>query len=261
MNIVRLAWLFFRIGAMNEMQYRANFFLQLFQSLIAVGTGLVALALVFTHTDDLRGWSHDELLVVLGVYTLMGGLIKTVIQPNMERLMEEIRDGGLDYALTKPEDAQLLVSVREIRIWQVVDVLVGLIILVIAVVQLQARIGLWEALTFLVALLLGGLMIYSFWLIITTGAFWLVRMQNVLELFQGMYRAGQWPVGIYPGWLRTTLTFLVPVAFAVTVPSEALTGRLTPWTLLGAAALAGLLMLLSRWWWKIGLRSYSGASA
>jgi ABC-2 type transport system permease protein len=261
MNLFRLTWLFLRIGALNEMQYRINFFVQLFQSLVALGTGLVALALVFSHTTNLRGWTQPELLVVLGVYTLMGGAIKTIIQPNMERLMEDVRQGTLDYALTKPEDSQLLVSVREIRIWQTVDILLGVIILVAATLQLQVRIGLWQTLSFVAATLLGGLMIYSFWLMITTGAFWLVRMNNVLELFQGVYRAGQWPVGVYPGWLRTTLTFLVPVAFAVTVPAEALTGRLTVQTLAGAAALAFVLLALARWWWKIGLRSYSGASA
>lgn len=40
-----------------------------------------------------------------------------------------------------------------------------------------------------------------------------------------------------PNCLRTGLTFLIPVAFAVTVPVEALTGRLTAETLLNAAAL------------------------
>jgi len=68
-------------------------------------------------------------------------------------------------------------------------------------------------------------------------------------------------VTIYPDWLRTTLTFLVPVAFAVTIPAEALTARLTPETLLFAALFMLALMLLARWVWKTGLRHYSGASA
>jgi ABC-2 type transport system permease protein len=76
-----------------------------------------------------------------------------------------------------------------------------------------------------------------------------------------MYRAGQWPVTIYPTWLRTGLTFLVPVAFAVTVPAEALTGRLTLETLLAAAGVCALLLAVARRWWRTGLRSYSGASA
>jgi ABC-2 type transport system permease protein len=76
-----------------------------------------------------------------------------------------------------------------------------------------------------------------------------------------MYEAGRWPVGIYPPWLRWSLTFLVPVAFATTVPAEALSGRLTVQTLLGAVALAAALLLISRAFWRVGLRRYSGASA
>ena len=100
-----------------------------------------------------------------------------------------------------------------------------------------------------------------FWLILTSGAFWVIRTENIIERFQGVYQAGRWPVGIYPDWLRTGLTFLVPVAFAVTVPAEALTQRLTSETLGGAAALTFCLLVLSRWIWKLGLRHYSGASA
>lgn len=261
MNMLRLMWLFFRVGAMNELQYRINFFIQLFQSLVALGTGLVALNLVFSHTTSLAGWSRPDLLAVMGVHILMGGLIQAIIQPNMEQLMADVQEGSLDYALIKPEDAQLIVSVRQIRIWQLVDVVLGLIVLSVAVFELQGSIGIVEALGFALALLLGGLMIYSFWLILTSTAFWVVRIHEIVNLFQGVYQAGRWPVGIYPTWLQAGLTFLVPVAFAVTVPAEALTGRLTPLTLLGALALAVLLLALARFIWRRGLRAYSGASA
>lgn len=197
----------------------------------------------------------------MGVHIIMGGLIRTSIQPNMMRLLGDVQEGTLDYALTKPTDAQVLISVREFRIWQTVDIVMGAIVLGVAVADLQAGLGLWQTLGFAAALVFGAMMIYSVWLIITTGAFWVVRMENVIELFQGIYQAGRWPVGIYPNWLRTGLTFLVPIAFAVTVPAEALTARLTWQTLLGAAALATFLMVLSRWVWKTGLRHYSGASA
>jgi len=261
MTLIRLAWSHFRIGAMNELQYRVNLFVQVFQSLLALATGLIGLALVFNYTTELGGWSPPELLAVMGVFIFMGGLIRTAIQPNMERLMGDIREGTLDYTLTKPADAQTLISVREVRIWQVVDMAMGLIVIVLALIQLNTQVGLATALATVAALLMGGLMIYSFWLIITTGAFWIIRMDNVLELFQGVYQAGRWPVTIYPDWLRTTLTFLVPVAFAVTIPAEALTARLTPETLLFAAVFTLALLLLARRVWKTGLRHYSGASA
>jgi ABC-2 type transport system permease protein len=257
----RLMWLFFRVGTMNELQYRVNFFIQLFESLVSLGIGLIGLALVFSHTPSLAGWSLPQLLAVLGVYTLMGGLIKATIQPNMQRLLDEIQQGTLDYALTKPADAQVMVSVREVRIWETVDFLVGAVVLVIAVVQLHNSIGVVPALLFAGLLVMGGVMVYCFWLIITTGAFWLVRMDNVLELFQGVYQAGRWPVNIYPEWLQIGLTFLVPIAFAVTIHADALTGRLTWQLVAGAAALTLGLLAFSRWFWRFGLRHYSGASA
>lgn len=53
-------------------------------------------------------------------------------------------------------------------------------------------------------------------------------------------------------------TFLVPVAFAITVPAEALAGRLAPATALGALALMVTLLGASRWFWQVGVRHYSG---
>jgi ABC-2 type transport system permease protein len=260
-RLFHLMAIFFKIGAMNELQYRINFFIQLFQSMLALITGLVGLALVFNHTTDLEGWSRPELLAVMGVYILMGGVIRMTIQPNMERLMGDIQMGTLDYALTKPADAQVIISVREVRVWQAVDILMGLIVLLVAVFQLQLQVGIIQALFTIITLMMGGLIIYSFWLMITTGAFWVIRMDQIVELFQGVYQAGRWPVDVYPGWLRGGLTFLVPIAFAVTVPAQALTGRLSWETLLGSLAFTIILLILSRWVWKSGLRNYSGASA
>jgi ABC-2 type transport system permease protein len=261
MSYFRLLAIYLRASIMGEIQYRVNFFVQLFESLVALGTGLVALSLVFNYTDTLGGWSQAELLAVMGVHILMGGVISTMIQPNMTRLMNDVQEGTLDYLLTKPEDSQLLVSVREFRFWQLVDVVVGVVVLAWALQRLGTQIGLAQAAAFIAALIMGALLLYSFWLMLTTSTFWFIRVFELLEMFESMYQAGRWPVGVYPPWLRLSLTFLVPVAFAVTVPASALTGRLTPLVLLGAAALTLFALLLSRLIWRAGLRRYSGASA
>jgi ABC-2 type transport system permease protein len=261
MRPLRLTWLFFRVGALNDLQYRANFWLQLLQSAIQLGTGLAVLGLVFSQTPALNGWSQPALLAVMGVHILMGGVIGSLIQPSMERLRQDIRQGTFDFVLTKPEDVQVLSSVREIRIWQAVDVLVGLVILVIAIGQLGGSLGLLDAIAFVAALVIGGLMIYSFWLVVTTVAFWVVRIDEIAELFEGLYQSGRWPVTIYPEWLRVSLTFLVPIAFAVTVPAQALTGRLTPDVFALALGFGIVALVGSRAFFRYGLRRYSGASA
>jgi ABC-2 type transport system permease protein len=261
MRYLRLFGLFFRVGMLNELEYRANFFIQVFQTVLGLLVSLGGLSIIFSHADNLGGWKPDELLAVVGIYFLVGGLINLVIQPSMQKLMEDVRQGTLDFLLTKPEDSQVLVSVRQVQIWKVVDIVLGLTLVTIAVIRLGATVSLWSATSFVLMLLAGAVIIYSFWLILSTITFWFVKVDNILVIFQSMYEAGRWPVSIYPAWLRVILTFMVPVAFAVTIPAEAAVGRLTPTMLLGGLALAVAMFVAARWFWRFGIKHYSGASA
>ena len=261
MNHLRLLVAFLRVSVLGELAYRANFIVQLFQSVVELLTALLGLAVIFSHTDSLGGWRPDDVLALVGVFFLVGGMIGLVIQPGMGQLIDSVRDGSLDFTLTKPEDAQFLVSIRRVEIWKFIDIVLGFGILVTALARLGERVGTSEAIAFGIVLSAGAVIIYSFWLILATLSFWFVRVENILVIFQSVYEAGRWPISLYPGWLRFGLTFIIPVAFVTTVPAEALTGRLTLETLLGAIALAVLIFIASRIIWGIGLRRYSGASA
>lgn len=261
MRPLAVAWTYLRLGVLNELQYRANFFVALLQSALQVGVGLAVLALVYSHTQELNGWSESQLLIIVGVQILLGGVVHSLIQPNMERLAEEVQDGKLDFALTRPEDAMLIVSVRQVQLWNLVEVVSGSIVIGVGVVRLNASIDVKHALAFLGLLAVGAILLYCFWLVLATGAFWVVNMWFLSELFEGLFQTGRWPIGIYPGWLRYSMTYLVPVGFAVTVPAQALTARLELRTVFIALGFAVALTVFTRWFWKFGLRRYSGASA
>ena len=261
MRLLRLLWVFFRVGAMGELAYRANFFLQLLESAVDLGTALGGLAVVFSYTATLGGWRPEEVAALVGVFFLVGGAIRLVVQPSMEHLIESVRDGTLDFTLTKPEDSQILVSTQRVEIWKLTDFVLGIAVIVVALLRLGTRLGVWQVAGFAVALLAGGIIVYSFWVILASLSFWFVRVENILVIFQSIYEAGRWPVTLYPRWLRIGLTFLVPVAFATTVPAQALAGRLSWQTLVGAFALAAFLLAAARLLWRVGTRRYSGASA
>jgi len=195
------------------------------------------------------------------VYFLVGSIIGLVIQPSMQRLMEDVREGTLDFSLIKPADAQFLVSVRQFQLWKGVDLLIGLGLLMVALRDLGSQMGPAAAAAFVTALAAGGVIVYSFWMMLSTLTFWVVRAENILVIFESVYQAGRWPLSIYPSWLRYGLTFVVPVAFATSIPVEALSGRLSPASLAGAVVLAASLLWLCRRFWLRGLKHYSGASA
>lgn len=262
MHALTVARMFFRLGLLNIMQYRSDFFISLINVLITIGTRLLGLQVIFGQTDDLRGWTANDLIVLVGLHMFVGGLLGLVVRPSMQALMEGIRLGTFDFVLTKPVDSQLFASVQTVAPQSMTDMLFGLGVILFGMIRLDAGLTPGTVLLFLLVLLAGVVIIYSFMLILSTMAFWFVRLENVLVIFQTMFgNAGAWPITIYPFWLRTTLTFFVPVAFAVTIPAESLTGRLDATTALLTVALAVAFFTGARAFWRYALRHYTGASA
>ena len=62
-------------------------------------------------------------------------------------------------------------------------------------------------------------------------------------------------------WLQGLLTVVVPLGFAITVPAEALSDRLTPFVLGATCVVTVVALLVTRAFWRWGVRGYSGASA
>ena len=133
--------------------------------------------------------------MLLGVYFIMYGLISITIRPSLEQLMADVREGTLDYRLTKPASAQFLVSFREVRIWRVTDLLLGVGLLVAGATRLGVLGAPAQLLAFPVALIAGAAIIYSVYLVLATLTFWVVRTENIMVIFTSLFQAGRYPVG------------------------------------------------------------------
>ncbi|MFO7548108.1 MAG: ABC-2 family transporter protein [Acidimicrobiia bacterium] len=258
---LKVALIHWRLGAEYEVQYRLNFVLQVVESGVRLVTGIVAIRLVFAHTLDLQGWSQPELLAVLGVHILLGGVMGTFVLPNMYTFMHEVGEGELDFALVRPVDSQIFISTRQLRFWNVVDIVIGVIVLGWALSGLGDRVGPAGALAFGFVLVCGAVILYCVWIAFTTTAVWLIDVDEMAGLLNGLYDAGRWPIRVYPAWLQAVLTVIVPMGVAITVPAEALTGRLTPTTLALLLLITIVVAVTSRLFWRFGVRHYSGASA
>ncbi len=258
---LKLLWLFFRISVQNDAAYRLDFLANMLLTLGHFGAEIVGLWTIFTNTRSLGGWNAMEVLALLGVFRAMSGIIGLFISPSMRLIMEEVREGTLDFAIIKPINTQFYTSFRRIVAWRLADVVLGGVFITIACVQLSASITVGQLMLFLGMLAAGVVIIYSFWLILATCAFWFTRINNIEMVFWNIFEAGRYPVDIYRPVVRRGLTYLIPLAFITTYPAATLVGKAHLGNVgmsLGAAV--GALALASAFW-NFGLRSYSGASA
>ena len=65
----------------------------------------------------------------------------------------------------------------------------------------------------------------------------------------------------FQGAVRAFLTFVFPVAFATTFPTEALLAERLAWSLPTGLVLAAAALTGSHWFWRRALRHYESASS
>jgi ABC-2 type transport system permease protein len=256
---LRVLRLFWEVSIAAELEYRLNFVIAAVSSLAALAGNLFGLFLFYRTGYGFQDWSWEEALVVLGIFTLLQGLSATFLTPNLNRIVNHVQDGTLDFILLKPISSQFWLSTRMASPWGVPDLVFGGVLIGYA----GARLGLSPAryLLGLPPLLLGMVSLYSLWFMLGATSIWFVKIYNVTEVLRGLLEAGRFPIVAYPMGYRIFFTFVIPVAFLTTVPAQLILSRSEPVWLLGSALLAMLLFLVAREFWRFALRFYTSASS
>lgn len=258
---LQLLTIHLRAALAAEMQYRSNFVAQALDAVISLVIALGAIGVLFGLVDQLNGWTADQLVLLTGFYMIVAGVVGLVVQPSLTRFVREVLTGSFDAVLLKPMDAQLLTGMREIQVWKVLDIGLGIGVVGFALIAGTTAAG-GAGLAAAAVLLVAGVgAVIGLWFIVASSVFWLLRVENILVLLQSVYQAARWPSSVYPGALRAFLTFVLPVTLTTTVPAEYAAGRGNLAHAVQAMAVSAAMLGLSRVLWKRGLRRYSSASS
>jgi ABC-2 type transport system permease protein len=242
-----------------ELEYRFNFVLASLTSLGGLIGSLFVGFLFYQTGYTFKGWSWEEALVVLGVFTMLQGFSATFLAPNLSQIVKQVQEGTLDFVLLKPISSQFWLSARTVSPWGLPDLLFGLSMIGYA----GSRLGV-APIAYLFAsipLIFGFLSLYSLWFMLGATSIWFVKIYNVTEVLRSLLEAGRFPMAAYPVAFRFFFTFVVPVAFLTTVPAEALLGRVAIGWIVGAGGLAIALLIFSNVFWRFALRFYTSASS
>ena len=113
----------------------------------------------------------------------------------------------------------------------------------------------------LVLTLASAALLYALAILVVSAAFFVVRLDNLIYLFNSIFDAGRWPATVFRGAWRIVFTFVIPLALMTTYPALALLGRLEAWVALAALAGAGAFMVGARLVWMRAIGHYTSASS
>lgn len=255
-----------RMAMATELQYRSNAWVYLVNTSLTLFTSLASVALVYRHVDAINGWSSADLYVVVGVFFALGAVVNGIVHLSMSKLVSDIRTGDFDYRLLRPVDAQVVALGQAPDPWRVFDVLAGIGLVTYGIGHgdgfAQVTGGALGAALAAVGMFACGIAITAgFWALLACITFWTIQGEGILWALDDMYDHLRWPISIFPGGLRIALSTIFPAGLAVTVPAQALTGRLDPSGALAAIGVAVAFSCAARIVWHRAVRRYDGASA
>jgi len=263
MRYLRLFGLQIRLSLALGLQYRWNFVVDGLVSVLWTALGIVPLYIALHDRPPIAGWTFDRALVVVGYFTLLRGILDGAVNPSLYAVVDQIRQGTLDFVLLKPADAQFLVSTTRFEPWKGLDVVAALGIFVWAF-RLLGHVPSVAGVALSLGLLACALLVlYSLWILVISAAFWVVRLDNLAFFFGSVFDFARWPVDVFKRGtvLRAVFTFVIPLGLMTTYPAEALLGALSVPTValsvLGSIAFASA----ARFVWSRAISRYTSASS
>jgi ABC-2 type transport system permease protein len=257
---LRLLRAIFANALQRDLAHRSAFVMQAALTLFATGSALLALLVVFSHTRTLAGWTIAEVVVVLGFYQIVSGLLDAFVEPNVAWFPGKLRDGTLDDILLQPVPALFMASLGLCQVWALWPAAIGLATVVAGLAVIGKGVTAASALSALGLLACGTVIGWASRVLPACMAFWAPGIDPTLA-YGAAWQLGRYPVSIYHPAIRFVLTSFVPVAFVSTIPARTLSRGASRLLLAGGlAAAAGSVLVVTRVW-RTGLRRYTSATS
>jgi len=254
---------FVRVSVLQDMAYRANFWVDLLNSLLNLVVSITAIYILFQQITELNGWGFSATLGLVGVYLIVSALRGLFIGPSLEALVgmgQEVWSGNFDFTLLRPINTQFFVTFRIWRLNALLDLFLGMLVITFSVLLSATPIPFWDWLLFAIALIASVLTLYALLLAFSSLVFWSPGFLFTW-VFDTLFQLARYPVGIYPPALRFLLTWIIPVGLITTIPAMALSGKTQTITVVIAVLVAILLFGAASWLFQKGIRRYHSASS
>jgi ABC-2 type transport system permease protein len=266
LRYLRLYIAFWRNGLRQAVEFRANFWANVLTNLGWVFSLVVFLTIIFRNTHSVAGWTEPQMFILFGTYSLVRGLCDTIFYGNLSQMPLYIRQGTMDFILTKPVNSQFYASFRYIHLEELGQTLSGLAVVVYGWSKFHHG---WPSATALgmyaLLVICGMALFYALNMLLMTFSFWFVRLDNLIVLADTVFGIARNPIDIWAvfGPLpRFFLTYVLPLAFLASMPVRALFGIIPlGQTALSALGITMLFLGVSVLFWRKATQSYSSASS
>ncbi|MCQ6557107.1 ABC transporter permease [Paenibacillus mendelii] len=243
----------------GQMQYKFNFAFSTLMVFGIFGLEFLMVATVIQKFGGIGGWNVYEVGYLFALMMFNRALYR-MFASEVNGFEKYLIDGMLDQLLLRPVPVLLVLMTRQFRP-MLGELILGSLILTICLKQLDAagqidwRLALLKTVP---AILSGSVLTFAFGLSTAAVGFWTHRIDDLRRITDdATTNACNYPLTIYPGWMRLILLTVLPMGFTSFVPAmHIIRGEIGLWTMPATMLLALLLLIGALRLWRHGIMHY-----
>lgn len=245
----------FKLNISRALQYRTDFFLELFASLLETFLNLLFIDIIFSNINALNSWSFSDMLLLYSMWMLGFAFYEMFFQ-NVETFPEYVRQGDLDVVMLKPVNPLFFISTTKINYTAISKLIIGGTIFIYAYAEGELNWGLSEWLWFVCFLFFANMLNYALYASVVSIAFWLGNIPGIIGIIGIFWLSTRYPTDIYPKFIRI-LFLAIPLAFTSYFPTLYLLGKENGYIGLLSPLVAIIWLLIAVILWKKGAKNYT----
>jgi ABC-2 type transport system permease protein len=200
------------ISIKGQMQYRASFILYVVGSFVISIVEFLAIAVLFSRFNSLKGWTLYEMGMFYGMISMQFALSEALAR-GFDMFAQQVITGEFDRTLLRPRTTGFQVLAHDFQLHRFGRFFQGLGVLVWAAVKLGIE---WDAgkVALLLFSMAGGVMVFSgLFILQATMCFWSTQSLEVMNSFTyGGVEAMQWPLPVFKRWFAWVFIGVIPLA-------------------------------------------------
>ncbi|MEP6994050.1 MAG: ABC-2 family transporter protein [Acidobacteriota bacterium] len=214
----RLFGLYFSQYAKARLEYRLDFFSSVFASFLGTAASFGFLLIVFSRVPAVKGWSFEEMVFLYGFSLIPLGVFN-VLSWNLYLFSDRyLIEGRFDRVLVRPVDSVFQVLFEAFRLEALQETVTGAAAVVWASRRLHLVFTPLDLLLFFLWAVFGATIYLAIFVGLTATSFWIEDRIGIVPPVFNLMQFGRYPLTIYDGWIRFTLSFVIPFAFASFYP-------------------------------------------
>lgn len=241
-------------------EYRADFWIGVLGAVLTNGIGLVFLSAIFSRIPTIAGWTIWQVAVLYGLTMIAYG-VREAAADGVWMLRAQINRGDFDRVLVRPLSPAVQTMTAIASIHGIGNLLLGLTVFVVAARRAGVEWSPWKVLWLIVTIACGVAIVTAISFLANLIGFWEPGTGGSFPfMVANLVEFAKFPLDLYGWGVRFLVTAILPYGFISYYPGLILLDKDTGWRWLGYATplAAVLIVLVTAWLWRVGLRRYQG---